>query len=290
MNPRTILRLSMTAFCVAAVAHAQSPGRSPTSKIYVADIEGESQIDANKTIAVLAKKAVYQGEGSTIETKANSNASIVLSNGIGIHIDVNTRSVIRGFIQEPFRPNRTDMEEEPSISRTDMRIDYGVVGVSTSKMAAGSTLLFETPLASADIHGRQAVFQVGDSVTTISLFLGDAIVQAGPRDHPRVIEGGQQIIIRPGKPGQANIVEVQDIADGPLEGQREWLHERLLAADAARRLVYFDIQAEADLNGGINLFDGKTPREGNLEIVPVPVVPVNPPVEPTVSAANISSR
>jgi len=290
MNTRTLARLCVTALCVAAAAHAQGPGTNPTSKIYVADTEGESQIDADKTIAVLARKAVYKGEGSAIATKANSNASIVLSNGVGVYFDVNTRSEIRGFVQAPFRPNRTDMEDEPSVSRTDMHIDFGVVGVSTSRMSAGSTLSFETSLATADIHGRQAVFQVGDNMTTISLFLGDATVQAGRLDRPHEIQGGQQIIIRPGKPGQANIVEIQDIPDGHLEGQRDWLYERLLAADSARRLVYFDIQADGRIDGSINLFDGSAPANGKLEIVPVPVVPADPPVEPTVSAANLFSR
>ncbi|HXQ80422.1 MAG TPA: hypothetical protein VN775_03860 [Opitutaceae bacterium] len=290
MNTRALLRLGITALCVAAAAHAQAPGRNPTSKIYVADTEGESQIDADKRIAVLAKKAVYKAEGSAIATQANSNASIVLSNGIGIYFDVRTRSKIREFIQAPFRPNRTDMEEEPSISRTDMRIEFGVVGVSTGRMAAGSTLLFETPLATADIHGRQTVFQVGDNETTISLLLGDATVQAGPLDRPREVHSGQQIIIRPGTPGQANVVVIQDISDGRMEGQRDWLYERLLAADAARRLVYFDIQADASFDGSINLFDGNVPTGAKPEIVPVPVVPVEPPVEPTVSAANLSSR
>ena len=174
--------------------------------------------------AYLAKKAVYKGEGSTIETKANSNASIVLSNGIGIYFDVSTRTEIRGFMQAPFRPNRTDMDDEPSISRTDMYIDYGVVGVSTSKMAAGSTLLFETPLATADIHGRQAVFQVGDNVTTISMLAGRRHRPGrAPWTAPARSMAASRSSSAPARPGQANIVEIQAIPDGRLEGQREWL-------------------------------------------------------------------
>jgi|SRR5208283_2373546 len=290
MKFRTLLRLAVAAIVSGAASHAQNLTRNPTSKFYVADIEGESQVNADKKIRVLEKKAVYKGEGSSIETKAGSNASIVLSNGIGIYIDVSTRTQMRDFMQAPFRPSRTDMDDEPSISRTDMRIDYGVVGVSTSKMAAGSTLLFESSLASVDLHGRQAVFQIGDSVTTISMLLGDATVRAGSLGGPRELEEGQQIIIRPGKPGQPNTVEVQPIPDGRLEGQREWLSERVLAADSARKLVYFEVQAVNESGDRISVFDGEAPPGTKLDIVPIPVIPANPPVEPTVSAANLSSR
>jgi hypothetical protein len=284
------MRFASAALCAAAVAQAQAPLRNPTSKIYVADTEGTSQIAVGNAVSALSKKSVFKAPGAAIETKANSNSSIVLSNGIGVYFDVSTRVEIRGFSQAPFRPNRTDMDDEPSISRTDMFIDYGVVGVSTSKMAAGSTLQFESPLGTVLVHGRQAVVQVGDNITKISLLIGDATIQAGPMDNPREIDGGKQVIIRPGRPGQENIVEVQDIPDGRLEGQRIWLEERVIAADSARKLVYFEMQAAADSDGRITLFDGESTGGSGLDIVPVPVVPVNPPVEPTVSAANLSSR
>ena len=202
MKLSTAIRLGIAA-SVAALAHAQAPNRSPLSKIYVADAEGESQVDVGSKISVLAKKAVYKGEGAAIETKPTSNASIVLSNGIGIYFDVATRVRVRAFQQAPFRSTGADMEDEPSISRTDMAIDYGVVGVSTGKMAAGSTLLFGSSLATAEVHGRQAVFQIGDAVTKISMLLGGATIRAGASDPGRELKEGQQIIIRPGNAGSS---------------------------------------------------------------------------------------
>jgi len=289
MKFQTLMCLGAAAAFAGAAAHAQTPTRNPVSKIYVADAEGESQVDIGKKISVLAKKAVYKGEGSAIETKANSNASIVLSNGIGIYFDVATRVRIRGFAQAPFRPTGADMDDEPSISRTDMAIDYGVVGVSTSKMAAGSTLLFDSPLATADLHGRQAVFQVGDTVAKISMLLGGATVRAGAFDAGRELKEGQQVIIHAGRPGQPNEVLVQDIPEGRQEGQREWLAERVLAADSARKLVYFEMQVVNESGERVSVFGGESPPGTHLEIQPVPVVPSNPPVQPTVSAANLSS-
>jgi hypothetical protein len=279
----------LAALCVAAVAHAQAPKKSPTSKLYVADTVGDSQIDTGTEIDDLTKKSVYNAEGTVIETKPNSNSSVVLSNGTGLYFDVNTRVEIRSFQQEAFRPNRSDMEDEPSLSRTKIFVDHGVVGVSTSKLVAGSSMVYETSLATATIHGRQAVIVADDNLTVISMVQGEATVQAGPLDRPRLVKNRQQIIIRPGKPGEANIVEIQDIPEGAEMDSEQWLEDRVLTADAARKLVYFEVQARAGSDGGITLFDG-TGNDASKEIVAVPVVPVNPTVQPNVSPANLISR
>jgi len=50
--------------------------------------------------------------------KEKTYSSMVYSNGTGIYFDPDTRMEIRKFVQEPFTPNRADMETEPSISQT----------------------------------------------------------------------------------------------------------------------------------------------------------------------------
>ena len=224
--------------CIAAVARADAPKKSPTSKLYVADAVGENQINTGVEIDDLTKKSVYNAQGTVVETKPNSNTAIVLSNGTGIYVDVNTRLQIRTFEQEAFRPNRSDLEDEPSISNTHLYVEKGVIGVSTSKLVAGSTTVYDTPLASAVIRGRQAVILSEDNLTVISMIQGEATVQAGPLERPRLLKNHQQIIIRPGKPGEANIVEIQDIPDGADEDAYQWLEERVVTADNARKLVY----------------------------------------------------
>ena len=289
IKTRTSTRFLLAALCLAAAAHAQAPRKSPTSKLFVADTVGDSQIDTGTEIDDLTKKSVYNAEGSVIETKPNSNSSVVLSNGTGIYFDVDTRVQIKSFQQEAFRPNRTDLEDEPSISRTKLYIDHGVIGVSTSKMVAGSTMIYETSLSTSVIHGRQAVIVAEDNLTVISMIQGEATVQAGPLDRPRLVKNHQQIIIRPGKPGEENIVVIQEIPDGAEMDSEQWLEERVLTADAARKLVYFEVQARKGSDGDITLFDGSGSGPGN-EIVPVPVVPANPTVQPNVSPANLTSR
>jgi hypothetical protein len=286
MQSSRILPSVLAALCLATAALAQAPARGPMSKIYVADTEGNPEITSGKGITTLAKKAVYRGEGTSIETKADSNASIVLSNGTGLYFDVRTRTGIRSFVQEPFRPNRTDMDDEPSISRTHLVIDSGVLGLSTSRMAPGSALLLETALASIEVHGRQAVVQAADEGTIVSLFDGGATIRAGSLATPYEIKADQQLVVRPGRPGQPETVEISDLADGHGEGQRAWLYERVLIAEAARKLVYFYMES-GPADNSVTLFEGGIEGEGEPRIVVVPVIPPTPPVQPTVSAANL---
>ena len=291
---RPTLRLCLAALCVAAVARAAAPKKSPTSKIYVADTQGDNRINTGSEIDDLTKKSVYNAEGTSIETKANSNTSVVLSNGTGIYFDVNTLVHIKGFEQESFRPNRSDIEDEPSISTSHFYVEHGVVGVSTSKLVAGSTMVYDTSLATATIRGRQAVILAEDNLTVISMVQGEATVQGGPLDRPHLLKNHQQIIIRPGKPGEANIVEIQDIPDGADADSYQWLEERVLTADAARKLVYFEVQARKGSDGAVTLFDGGSSSgssdSSDKEIVAVPVVPANPTVQPNVSPANLIGR
>src|SRR5665213_3370383 len=95
-----------------------APKKNPTSKFYVADVDGEAQIDTGDRVDDLNKKSVYNAEGTVIETKPKASNAMVFSNGTGIFFDEDTRVEVKHFEQEPFVPNRTDMDTEPSISQT----------------------------------------------------------------------------------------------------------------------------------------------------------------------------
>ena len=296
IKTRPLLRFLTAALLVASVAHAQGAKKNPTSKLFVADTNGDTQIDTGIEIDDLTTKSVYNAEGTVIESKANSNTSVVLSNGTGIYFDVNTRVAIKTFVQEAFRPNRSDLEDEPSISNTKLIIDHGVIGVSTSKLVAGSTMVYETSLATAFIRGRQAVIAASDNQTVISMIQGEATVQAGPTGEPMFLKNHQQFVVRPGNAGEPSVGTVQEIPAGQDVEAEKWLEERVLTADAARKLVYFEVQARKGSDGDITLFDGAGTGSGSgadtsgKEIVPVPVVPANPTVQPNVSPANLISR
>jgi hypothetical protein len=291
---QSFMRFLAASVCLAAVALADSHRKSPTSKIYVADIVGDAQIDTGTEIDDLTKKSVYNASGTAIETKDKSNASLVLSNGTGLFFDVGTRAEIRDFEQAAFRPNRSDAEEEPSLSRTHVFVDHGVIGVSTSKLVAGSVVVYDTSLASATIHGREAVIHASDTMTVISMVNGEATVQAGPLDRPHQVKNRQQAIVRPGKTPDLNIIEIIDIPDGNQDDAEQWIEERVQIAESARKLVYFEVQTRSgsgsSSSADIDLFDGASPDTGDRQIVAIPVVPGDAVNGPVVSPANLTSH
>lgn len=286
---RTILRILFAGVLASAAANARDEKANPAGKFYVADTSGGAQVSNGAKIDPLANKAVYKAEGTTIETEANSSASLVLSNSTGIHLDAVTRLKIIEFQQDAFRPNRTDLAEEPSASQTRLLVEFGTIGLSTGKLTAESTLEIDTPDSSIFIHGCQLVIKVVDGTTQISMIEGNATVRTGPTGAPTFLKSGQGMQIREGGSGQPVSIVVEEISDGRLPQISDSDVER---AQAAQQLVYFNVQTPT--GGGIEVFDGDAvqgPASGlgsGPQIVAIPVVPAVPPVDPTVSAANLT--
>src|SRR5580658_2431046 len=119
MNFRTLPSGGAAHACLATgmlalALHADAQTRNPVSKFFVADLNGDAQVNTGTEIDDLVKKSVYNAQGTVIETKAKSNYAMVYSNGTGIYFDPSTKVAVDKFQQEPFRPNRTDMDVEPS--------------------------------------------------------------------------------------------------------------------------------------------------------------------------------
>jgi hypothetical protein len=290
---RALLRLSFAALLASAAAGAQDQRPNPTGKFYVADASGGVRVSNGSKIDQLARKSVYKAEGTTIETESDASASLVLSNSTGIHLDAATRMQIILFQQNAFRPNRTDLEEEPSASQTRLLVEYGTIGLSTGKLTAESTLEIDTPDASIFIHGCQVLIKVVDGSTQISMIEGAATIRTGPTGAPTFVKSGQGIQIREGRSGQPVSVVVQDISTGAAGGLPQVSDPDVEGAQAAQKLVYFNVQNTS--GAGIEVFDGAAAQGGGTalgsaaNIVAIPVVPAVPPVEPTVSAANLTS-
>ncbi len=276
-----LLRASALGALIAALAfasplHAQSRKKNPTSKIYIADVSGTAQIDTGETIDDLTKRSVYSAQGTVIETKEDSTNAMVWSNGTGIYFDSSTRLEVKRFVQEPFIPNRNDMEIEPSISRTEAYLVRGVIGLCTSKLVPGSTMQYSTPHASIRLKGRKATIETNHEMTKVSLLEGDITVHAGDRDGGgHVLHPGQQIIIR-----ADGSVEVKDIPDDELKG----IEDKVTMACMARRTVYFDMK---DKDDSLSAFD-ETGDGSEIEVIEV--VPPKLPPTVTVSAASIPAE
>jgi hypothetical protein len=244
---------------------AQAPKKNPAGKIYVASLTGESQVATGDKIEALTQKSVFFAQGARIETKLGGTLALVFSNGTGVFLDHDTHVEVKLFAQEPFVPNRTDLETEPSISHTQVLLSSGTLAVSTSKLAAGSTLTILTPLGSLNLRSGKVVIDSEADFTKISLLEGEGTVLGGGLDlGGKVLHPGEQAIIRPGSPGQPNLVEIGKIPDAELAA----LEDEAAMAYAARKTVFF----ETDTTG---------------EIQAVPVVPASVPVQATVSPSQL---
>ena len=314
---------ALTAFLITGLllpttARAAAQKKSPTGKLFVSDVAGEAQIDIGDSIQDLAKKSVYNAHATIIETqKAEKDedrskifSTMVFSNGTGVYLDQGTRVEMKKFVQEPFTPNRVDMDTEPSISLTLAFVARGTVGLCNSKQVAGSSMNYSTAHGSVAIRGKKVVIEARDNETTISMLDGDGTVRAGALDMGgQTLKSGQQAIIRPGRAGGPNRVQIQNIPAVELAA----LDDKVAQACMAKKTVYFEVREKQSLasdspdssqtstdttasaTGGtpVTAFDGNTATNTSSvsvgEIVVVPTVPPQLPVQFTVSPATLLS-
>jgi hypothetical protein len=276
-----LVAVSLIAVC-STVEAAEIKRKKPTSKLYVADVEGAVSINTGDKIEDLTKKSVHSAEGVVVETKPDSRNAIVLSNGTGISFDPDTRMEIEQFQQEPFSPNRTDLETEPSISKTKAVIPRGAVGVCTSKLVAGSTMNYSTRHADIAFRGGKVVMETNDNQTVVSVLEGDATVGGGQNPGGQSIKPGQRAIITRRSPAVPPSIQIQPI---PPEDMKA-VGEKTALACMARRTVYFDTAVRKNKNEAAE--DIFTEPEATEDVlVPVEVLPGTIPGPNTVSPFQI---
>lgn len=301
---------ALLVLCGINSAFAASQKRNPASKLFVTDVQGEAEINTGDKIEELERKTVHTAQGTVIETKKaeddtqkdKNSSSMVYSNGTGIYFDSDTRLEVRKFAQEPFAPNRTDMDVEPSISQTQAFLARGAIGLCTSKMVAGSSMVYQTPQATINVRGRKVIIETNEQFTKVSMIEGESTVRGGIGSNidlgGQSLHAGQQAIIRQGSAGSPPIVQIAQIPQSEMNP----LDDKVSMACMAKKTVYFEVvgktgagPGEAEKNtpeGGspVTAFDtdGKTGAE--QEIVPVEVSPANLPVQFTVSPARLAPK
>jgi hypothetical protein len=284
--------------------------KNPTSKIFVADVDGQAEIDTGEKIEDLDKKSVHTAEGATFETKKvtdeaqkeKNTSSMVYSNGTGIFFDSDTKLEVKKFVQEPFSPNRTDMDVEPSISQTQAFLSRGSIGLCSSKLVAGSSMIYQTPQGSINVRGRKVVIETSDKYTKVSMLEGESTVRGGTGSNVdqggQPLHAGQQAIIEQGAPGEPPTVRIGSIPPSEMSG----LDDKASMACMAKKTVYFEVtekktggssdtkassEAGTASAGPVTAFDNDGQPTTVQEIVPVDVVPVNLPVQYTISPARL---
>jgi hypothetical protein len=129
------------------------------------------------------------------------------------------------------------------MSRSNILVTQGIVGICTNQLAAGSTMVYSTPLAVVNIrHGRVSIGTT-DEETIVDLLEGEVTVRSGARN-----QGGQTL-----RPGERAVIHASTAGQPPtltiVPTPREFLpplDERTNVACNARKTVFFDANDAAD--------------------------------------------
>lgn len=293
--PRLLLLCLTATVIVAPVALAQrQPGKAkgPVSKLYLAETKGETQIQNGDKIYTARQSTAFDAPGTVIETKPEAHNALVYSNGTGLFVDQSSRVEINRFTQEPFQADRTNQlntRHEPSVSQSDVFLSFGAVGICTSQLISGSSMLYRTPLASINIRDGRVVIESTTDETIIDLVEGDITVRSGEKDvGGQLLRPGERAVIRRGASGQEPLITIQPI---PREA-RATDDRRVEMACNARKSVTFEIierkaaegldapgdeTAVADSAAGATSDEAAGAQADTQEIVAQPTVPSNPP-------------
>ena len=244
--------------------------KGPTSKIYVAETKGETQIQNGDKIYTARQAMAFDAPGTVIETKEESHNAFVYSNGTGIYVEQNTRIEISRFLQEPFVPNRSttaDALREPSVSQSDVVVVRGAVGICTNQLISGSYMNYSTPQALINIRGGKVSIQTSAASTIIDLLEGDITVRTSAKDSGgQVLHPGERAIVLAAAPGQTPAVVLSATPKEEIPA----LDDRVNIACNSRKTVSFEI---SDPKGSPD----------TQSIVAKPTVPANLPANIVIS-------
>ncbi len=239
--------------------------KNPASKAYITDVEGQATVFVGEgRIEDSKKREVYAAEGIVLETEKKSNQSLVLSNGTGIYMDEVTHLEVKKFVQEPFTPNRSDLDMEPSISQTGGLISHGYVAICTPKIVAGSRMVYTTPHGEIKLFNNKVAINVGDNATEVIPVEGEFKVELRS-GHFEIIKVGDRVIFD----GQIITTRKAD------KKEMDKATENVAIACNARKTVYFDVVKRYESDGVIEI------------LVAYPVTQIKLPTEFTVSPATI---
>ncbi len=293
---RTIL-LSLTSLLIVAPdAFAQrqlGKKKGPTSKIYLAEAIGDSEIQTGEKIYAARQATAFDAPGTVIETKAGAHNAFVYSNGTGLFVGENSRVEINRFVQEPFKPDRNSLVDsplEPSISQSDVHVAHGAVGVCTSQLVSGSSMSYSTPQAIVNIRGGKVSIVTNANETIVDLLDGDITVRGGSKDvGGQILRPGERAVVRAAPAGLPSFVTISRIPSEAMLAS----DERVSVACNAKKTVTFEIierKAEAGLDdpsasasGGTSPADDEAGAEGAQVIVAKPTVPAAPPINIVIS-------
>jgi hypothetical protein len=243
---------------------AFSADNNPASKAYVFDVVGDAiAFESSGNVKEVEKREVYTAEGISFVTNKKSNQTFVLSNGVGVHMEEDSHLDIKRFMQEPFTPNRIDLDVEPSISQTKGFIPHGYIAICTPKIVAGSNMEYETAFGRVKLHtsSKIVINRLPERMEVISVE-GDVRIQINGQNFGSI------------KVGEKALVNGKDVVVQKAEKEElKKATEMVAFACNARKTVIFEARNAAG-----------TDRK---EISVQQVVPIKLPTEYTVSPARL---
>ena len=252
-------------FLIISVSLLAADNKRPDSKLYVANVVGESIHQSEDRIDDVANKEVFTATKTFVETKKKSNTAMAYSNSTGIYFDEETHLDINNFVQEPFRPDRNDVEVEPSLSQTDGFLRYGRIAICTPKLVAGSKMIYSSKDGSVNIKNGKLVMETNDDSTTFYLFDGDAAVKL-----PTSNAIGEQL-----KQGQMGVIKKGKLTISDIPDELKKLEELTAQACVARKQVFFEMMERIE------------GERATKEIKAIQVVPLKLPTEFTISPSTL---
>ncbi len=291
-HPARLLLLCSLLVAPLAFAQRQAPlNKGPLSKLYLAETKGPTEIMNGDKIYVARQATAFEAPGTVIVTKADAHNAFVYSNGTGLFVDQITRVEISRFQQEPFKSDYTQQlatRFEPSVSQSNINVPYGAVGICTSQLISGSSMLYTTPHATVNIRGGKVVIEATPAGTLVDLLEGDLTVRSGLKDvGGQILRPGERAFIPASNNDQPVVITVQPIPREVMPMN----DRRVEMACNARKSVTFEIiarRAEEGLDRPGETAPGANDDEAagagdNQEIVANPTVPGNPPNQIVIS-------
>ena len=200
-----------------------------------------------------------------------------------MYLDQDTRVEIESFAQEPFEADyaaNLGALVEPSVSRSQVRVAHGSVGVCTTRLMSGSSMQYSTPFADINVRGGRISIEANADESHVDLIEGDVTVRSGSMDvGGQLLRPGERATIRP----PANAGDPPTITIGPIPDDRlAAANDRAAQACGARTAVTFELLA-GGASGEAAGADRASAEVDQQSIVAKPTLPPDPTIPVVVS-------
>ena len=194
--------------------------------------------------------------GSTIITRASSEADLLLTNGSIAKLKADSKLVLNNFWQKNFEPSAkkvTQLEEEVSSSRVALKLEIGDLVVDVKKLNKDSSFMVESQLGVAGMRGTQFGLSVDAGSTELAVLEGSVSFKDTKKKIENVktaqsvigAEGGASVVTA--LPETKKIELANDIADSKKESIKYDLNQIAIIVDGYKSKPNFIVKSALDM-------------------------------------------